>query len=342
MQLHKLRSKFKILKSFNLTMIIFSIIIVFIFVQILVFSPSDVNLFNKNTDSSDKRSTVSKGQLAQQVQKDKKSVEQQMRGIHLVENNKNQKGWELFAEEASGSEDANWVLKKVKIEFYADDQSAYTVTGDVGEINGTSKDILIRGQVITTSTNGYEFKTNDLRFHSKTKLLTTNDFVQMTGPADDSGPGFSMTGTGLKIDLNKNKMQILSSVEAEKIINKNKFQINSKTAEFSNRSQEAAFMGAVQMKYQKATLLAPIAFFKYSNTKKILKTVLLQQGVTLKEIERSGQCKELEIDLEEDKMTLRGAPKVQMGEDQIVGDEIVFLDGGKKVKINNVKATGKK
>lgn len=336
MQLRKQLSKFKIFKRFNITMILFSLIIVFIFVQILVFSPSDVNLVTKNTAQSEKLKMMAA------AQKQKKSVEQQMRGIHLVENNKNQKGWELFAEEASGSEDANWVLKKVKIEFYADDLSAYTVTGDVGEINGTSKDIVIRGEVITTSTNGYEFKTNDLRFQSKTKQLITNDFVQVTGPEDESGPGFSMTGTGLKIDLNKNKMYILSSVEAEKSINKNLFQINSKTAEFSNKSQEAAFMGSVQMKYQKATLLAPIAFFKYSNTKKILKTVLLQQGVTLKDMERSGQCKELEMDLEEDKMTLRGAPKVQMGEDQIIGDEIVFLDGGKKVKINNVKATGKK
>ncbi len=33
--------------------------------------------------------------------------------------------------------------------------------------------------------------------------------------------------------------------------------------------------------------------------------------------------------------------KVQMGEDEIQGEEIVFLEGGKKVKINNVKIQSK-
>ncbi len=39
-------------------------------------------------------------------------------------------------------------------------------------------------------------------------------------------------------------------------------------------------------------------------------------------------------------MTLRGQPKVQQGEDEIVGKEIVFLDGGKRVKINQVVIKG--
>jgi len=36
-------------------------------------------------------------------------------------------------------------------------------------------------------------------------------------------------------------------------------------------------------------------------------------------------------------MTMRGQPKVVQGEDEIKGHEIVFLDGGKKVKINKDK-----
>ena len=215
------------------------------------------------------------------------------------------------------------------------------MTGDVGEIDGTTKNILIRGQVITTSTNGYSFKTNDLHFEALTKKLKSDDSVDMSGPPDQSGTGFELTGIGFNIDLNKNKMSILSSVQANKVIHQKKFNLTSDQALFSNKTQEGQFMGHVILTYNKANIKAPLAVFKYSNIEKKLKTILLSGSVTLKEFDRSGSCSELEIDLELDQMTLRGSPKVQMQDDEITGNEIVFSDGGQKVKINNVKVSGK-
>ncbi len=310
------------------------LILFFIFIQFLVFNPTDLN-----SDPSELKTAEQIEQLAQS-QKSQKSIEQKMSGVHLVENFNRVKGWELFAEEANGSADAQWVLKKVKIEFFAEDQSSYTVIGDVGEIDGSTKNILIRGEVITTSTNGYQFKTNDLRFEAKSKSLKSDDRVEMKGPQDQSGPGFLLNGIGFNIDLNKNKMMILSSVEADKIIQNKKFNLNSNQAMFSNKNQEGQFLGNVRLKYDKTLIEAPEALFKYSGEQKQLKTILLKDKVFLKELGRKGICNELEIDLELDQMTLRGSPKVQMEEDEITGEEIVFTDGGQKVKINNVKVTG--
>jgi len=260
-----------------------------------------------------------------------------MKGIHLVENSNLLKRWELFADEANGSTEAQWVLKKVKIEFYAEDQSSYKVTGDVGEIDGTTKNILIRGQVITTSTNGYSFKTNDLHFFAQTKSLKTEDSVLMKGPADQSGTGFQLTGIGLDIDLNRNKMSILDLVKADKMINHKKFDLSSYQAVFSNKNQEGQFTGNVKLTYNKTMINAPEALFKYSAAEKKLKTILLSDIVKIKESDRFGTCKELEIKLDTDEMILRGAPKIQMQDDEITGDEIVFSNGGQKIKINNVK-----
>ncbi len=318
----------------NKSAFFFFLILFLIFLQIFILNPTEIS------SPPGELKTAAQIQNLADAQKNKKSVEQKMTGIHLVENSNRTKGWELFAEAADGSADAQWILKKVKIEFFAEDQSSYKVTGDVGEIDGSTKNILIRGQVITTSTNGYQFKTNDLQFDAQTKSLKSDDSVIMNGPADQSGSGFELTGIGFNIDLNKNKMSILDRVQAHKIINEKKFDLTSKQAVFSNKNQEGQFTGDVNMKYDLMTLKAPVALFKYSSVEKKLKTILLKNFVRMNEIDKSGTCKELEIDLELDQMTLRGSPKVQMGSDEIMGNEIVFTDGGQKVKINNVKVSG--
>ncbi len=327
-------SNLKFFKKLNGSVFLLLLILFLIFLQFLVFNPTDLN-----SDPTELKTAEQIEQLANS-QKNKKSVEQKMSGIHLVENINRIKGWELFAEEATGSADAQWVLKKVKIEFFADDQSSYTVVGDVGEIDGSTKNILIRGEVITTSTNGYQFKTNDLRFEANSKSLKSDDSVEMKGPADQSGSGFLLNGIGFTIDLNKNKMMIRSSVEARKVIENKKFDLKSDQAFFSNKNQEGQFLGNVRLNYDKTQIEAPEALFKYSGEQKKLKTILLKDKVTLMEIGRKGVCNELEMDLELDQMTLRGSPKVQMEDDEITGQEIIFTDGGQKVKINNVKVTG--
>jgi LPS export ABC transporter protein LptC len=315
----------------NKTSIIFFLILFLIFLQLLIFSPSEINLTSNELKTSEQIKKMAQQQSS-------KEVEQKLRGLHLLESPNNTKGWELFAEEAEGSSNTSWVLKVVKIIFFADDESQYTVSGDVGEIDSSTKDIVIRGGVVTESTNGYLFKSNEVRFLAQHKHLYTDNSVEMSGPGDKSGKGFVLTGMGLRIDLKINKMYVLSNVEAKKEIDGNLFEIRSQTAEFSNKTEHADFSGNVEMTYELLTLQSPTARFQYSNTERRLKTVTLNGGVRMKEVGKFGVCRSLEIDLEQDKMTLRGAPKVQMGEDEITGDEIVFLEGGKKVKVSNVRA----
>jgi lipopolysaccharide export system protein LptA len=95
------------------------------------------------------------------------------------------------------------------------------------------------------------------------------------------------------------------------------------------------------MKFDKTTITAPQAFFRYSEKQKELQSILLKDHVVLRDEGKSAVCKSLLMNLSEDTMTLSGHPKVQMGEDEIQGEEIVFLEGGKKVKMNKVKIESK-
>lgn len=280
--------------------------------------------------------------VIEQNSKVNNSVEQKMLGVHLVENSNKEKGWELFANEAVGTSDSHWVLKNVKVQFFNDNKSNYVVVGDVGEIDGNSKDMVIRGNVRTDSSNGYSFKTDTLVYSAKQKTMTSNDSVYMEGPDDNSGKGFKLKGEKLLVDVVKNQMSILDKVFATKTIKLKDFKLNSQRADFSNYNQEADFSGDVKMRLGSLDVQSPSAKFSYSNLSQSLVKVFLNGGVEFTEKDRKGSCKELEMDIVENKMTMRGQPKVQQGEDEIKGHEIVFIDGGKKVKINKTPRQGSK
>lgn len=326
----------KRIQKLNKGTILFFIIVGLIFVQTLFFAPQDIEDAAKSEHQSTKKT------LENQRDQNRKAVEQKLVGIHLVENSNNQKGWDLKADEATGSSDDQWVLKKVRIEFFSENKSSYIVTGDAGEIDGQSKNIQLRGKVITQTVNGYQFFTNDLVYDAKEKKLKSKDQVQMIGPDDKNGSGFKLEGLGFAIDMVTSKMKILSQVTANKQINKKQFNVSSTSAEFSNKNQEALFDGLVQMNFDTSKISAPQAFFKYNEAKKGLESITLQDKVMLKDFDKEATCEQLVMNLFEDSMVLKGRPKVQMGEDEIAGEEITFLEGGKKVKMKQVKIDSKK
>ena len=315
------------LKQLSKSSVIIFLIAIVVFFEILVMAPQVLE--KENQDHVGENTDISYLE-----QENKNAVDQKMQGVHLVENNENEKGWELFANEATGTADGQWVLKNVKVQFFNENMSNYTVTGDLGEIEAKTKDMIIRGNVMTTSSNGYSFKTDTLRYIAKQKIMTSLDKVVMQGPADNSGSGFHLTGEKFLVDMVKNKMSILDKIVARKMINAEQFNLTSARADFSNSSQEATFVGNVQMKLGTLFVKAPMALFQYSGAKRMLEKIVMNDQVEFSDTDKKGFCKEIEFNLIENKMTMRGQPKVVQGEDEINGHEIVFIDGGKKVKIN--------
>jgi LPS export ABC transporter protein LptC/lipopolysaccharide transport protein LptA len=315
------------LKQISKSSIVIYLIAVVVFFEIIVMAPQVLEKENQDHVSEDL-------DLSYLAQENKNAVDQKMQGVHLVENSENEKGWELFANEATGTADGQWILKNVKVQFFNDNMSNYTVTGDLGEIEAKTKDMIIRGNVNTTSSNGYSFKTDTLRYIAKQKIMTSVDKVVMQGPADNSGSGFHLTGEKFLVDMVKNKMSILDKIVAKKKINSQHFILTSARADFSNSNQEATFVGNVKMNLGTLFVKAPMALFQYSGAKKMLEKIIMNDQVEFSDTDKKGFCKELEFYLIENKMTMRGQPKVVQGEDEINGHEIVFIDGGKKVKIN--------
>ncbi len=319
----------KLNKIFNKSFIVYFTLFVFIVLQVYFFIPS----IRGNSWTAP---NPAKNQF-KVITQEKKSIEQKMQGVHLLENDKDKKGWELFAAEASGSKDEQWMLKKVKVKFYTDEISSFTVTGDIGEVDGRSKDMTIRGNVLTESSNGYSFETSELRYLATEKKLFSEDSVNMRGPDDKNGKGLTLTGQGIEIFVADSKIKILHQVEARKRVENKNFKLNSESSIFSNKDREATFTGDVKLLYDSMLLKAPMAEFKYARGKNVLEIVRVFNGVEMTDQNRAGTCDELIIRLLEDTMTMNGHPKVRMGLDEIQGGQIIFSEKGKKVKITQMQ-----
>lgn len=300
----------------------------FLFFEVLIIFP---NRLEKKDDLAEKQKKLSQMSV---------NPEQTMKVIHLSESQKGNRDWELFAEIATGSQQkATWDLQKVRVQFYNKEKVEFTVSGDRGQIDGKSKNMTIEGNVVTQSNNGYTFKTEQVYYLSGDRRIRTPGRLKMFGPEDSQGKGMILTGNRMTILVEESLMKIEAEVYASKAMNDHKtLEIRSESAEFSGRKNEAQFLGKVKMLYGKMEIQGPQAIFSYQPKSNVLNSVLMKGGVQAKDAQKFASAENLTLDLLSQKIVFRGKPRLIQNNDELNGEEIVFLEGGKKVKVEKVKA----
>lgn len=322
--------------------IIFLILLGALFVEILIIFPARL----EHEDEAEVRARVEKQEKEQMLAEKQGSpapsslAEQKMGGVHLVESQSGTRDWELFAESAEGSQgEGTWRLKKVRVFFYNKEKVEFTVTGDQGAIDSKSKDLSVLGNVVTRSENGYIFQTPSIFYSSINRRIVSPQSVQMQGPRDSTGAGLFLKGASMKVLVDESKMIIERSVTAQKPMKEGKtFDIAADGAEFSGRNREARFLGAVRMTYDNMRLEGPEASFLYGSGVDILRSVLIKGGVKVSDVDKFATSESVSLDLLANKYTFKGRPKVIQNNDELAGEEIIFLEGGKKVKVERVRA----
>jgi LPS export ABC transporter protein LptC/lipopolysaccharide transport protein LptA len=311
----------------NLKNIVFAALLVFLFVEVLIIFPRHLE-HKEDPTATDAKATADAGQ-----------PQQKMTGIHLVEAQQGHRDWEIFATAAEGTQGtAAWELQKVRALFYIKDKVGFTVTGDQGTIDGKSKDLRIKGNVVTSSENGYTFKTPSIAYSAKTRTIRSPEQLSMTGPKDQMGEGFVITGNDMVVLVDQSKMIINANVKGSKKFNDGKaFQIRSEKAEFSGKSHQASFTGGVEMKYGELQLHGPAAVFQYKGTTSTISAIEIEGGVKVVDADKVATAQTVNLDLLKNIFTFRGKPKVVQNNDEIAGEEIVFLEGGKKVRVKQAE-----
>lgn len=267
-------------------------------------------------------------------------AEQKMEGVHLVETRDGGKEWEVWADQAFGFKAENrWVLDHVKAEIFGDKGTRYTVTGSRGEINTLTRDLKVSGQVLTQSSNGYVFVTNEIFYSSKNRSLESENVIEMKGPADEEGQRLILTGKGMRLFMNSENMEILADVKGERgTQGGGVIKIQSEKAQLSNLNLSATFQGNVVIERLDSKVYGPIAIFKFADRNNRLEQILVRGGVRMEEPPRSATSQTAQVDVSKNQIILDGEPRVIQGEDVLVGDQIVFHHDRDEIEVRSVRA----
>ena len=261
------------------------------------------------------------------------NIEQSMSGLHMLEAQAGQKEWELWSENAVSYKDTGELkLQKVKALFFADNGVTFTVTGQEGRVDVKTKNLFVQGHVVTESSNGYVINTHDVDYISNERLLKTKSPVQV------DGQGLKLNGLGMEANLKTSIISIKEDIRAERVMAEDKkVYIQSQSVELSGRTKTARFIGSVVLDVDSMRITGPQADFEYDESKNFFKTVKVRGGTRVTDLDKWAVSENLDIDFTKNMFVFRGSPKVVQNQDELKGEEIIFLENGKRVQVKKAR-----
>jgi LPS export ABC transporter protein LptC len=130
--------------------------------------------------------------------------------IRFVEDKHGQKTWELEAKSVHQYQEQNiMILEDVKVAFYAKEGRTIYLTGKQGKVYQDSKNVELVGDVVLTSSDGYQLKTHSVSYRHLGKIVSTSD------PVEIDGEQLRLTGKGMLVDIEAKTFKILSQVKTQ-------------------------------------------------------------------------------------------------------------------------------
>lgn len=266
-------------------------------------------------------------------------IQQEAQGVHLVESQRGTRDWELFAKQAkSYQNNPLWDLEGVRILFYNNEVQNFELKGLKGNIDTETKNMRIEGNVEIETSNGYVFIAPYVEYKASERLIFCNQLVQVKGPLIDKKRSLFLKAKGMRIPVNTEQMYLDDNVTGEKILSDSKvMKLQSEQAEFSSQSQIAKFIGNVAIDYPPMKMSSEKATFAYNDQVGQFEFLELSGKVELKEENRRAVSENLRVDFNQKIFTFSGQPRLYQGDDELTGERIVFLENGKKVKVEKVQ-----
>jgi LPS export ABC transporter protein LptC len=276
---------------------------------------------------------------AQEVAKDN-NIDQSINGMHMIETQEGGKEWELWSDKATSLKSKELLkLDVVRAIFFSSSGVTFTVTGDHGLVEVKTKNLRVDGDVVTRSSNGYTIRSETMEYDSGTKLLSAPGPVNVTGPRDAEGHALHLTGVGMHASVEKSTMEVLSEVKAEKGLDRGrKALISSHRSVFSAKDKTARFLDDVILDMDSMRITGPEARFNYDAKSDTVKSVYVSGGARVSDSDKWATSQNVNIDFADDKFVFRGNPRVVQNNDELRGEEIVFLEGGKQVLVQSARA----
>jgi lipopolysaccharide export system protein LptA len=228
-------------------------------------------------------------------------------------------------------------MQGVTVRYYGSGGITYVVTGDSGTIEVDSKNMEIYGNVNMETSDGYVMKSQSLFFESKKRVLSTQDFIAVVGPKAQGV--FELTGKGFRSDLKTNMMNLLDDVKAVRSIGTGReMNIKSDKAKISGAEKYAQFDQRVQVDIEAVRMTGESAHFVYSDEQKALKEMAMNGNVHVTDQTHFASSEQAQVLFDKEEFILKGNPRVVQNDNELRGEEIHLLDGGKSVKVLRARA----
>jgi LPS export ABC transporter protein LptC len=132
-----------------------------------------------------------------------------MRGVRLIEQTDVATAWEVLAQEAALHEPTQVaVASGVQATFFRDRGTLLSLQADEGQVRRLSGDMTVHGHVRLQHQAGYTMTTEALQWQADSRILHTEEDVQIHGPA------VTITGTGLRSDVEQQHFSVQRHVHA--------------------------------------------------------------------------------------------------------------------------------
>jgi LPS export ABC transporter protein LptC/lipopolysaccharide transport protein LptA len=267
-------------------------------------------------------------------------IDQVINGMHTIETQEGSKEWELWSDKATSFKSTETVeLETVRAIFFSDNGVTFTVTGQKGRVQQKTKNMRVEGDVVTRSSNGYVFRTALVEYDSATRQLVAPGHVTMVGPQDPQGHALRLTGSSMQASVKDTTIEVRRDVRAEKTLEGGRIAyIRSQKAFFTGRDKTAKFSGDVILDMDSMRITGPQAQFEYDSKGDTVRSVVFTGGARVSDSDKWATANNVKVDFESNRFVFRGNPRVVQNNDELRGDEIVFLDGGKRVQVKSARA----
>jgi len=130
--------------------------------------------------------------------------------IRFIEDKHGRKTWELEAKTILQYQEQNiTVLEDVKATFYTNEGRTFFLTGKRGKVYQDSKNVDLVGDVVLTSSDGYQLKTHSVSYHHSEKIVSTPD------PVEIEGEQLRLTGIGMLVNMEDKTFKVLSQAKTQ-------------------------------------------------------------------------------------------------------------------------------
>jgi LPS export ABC transporter protein LptC len=130
-----------------------------------------------------------------------------LENIQFIQDNPDEGArWILDANEVMMSEDRQHMsFNRFHLKLEPENNYTIDLVGTSGDYDRTADEINLHGDLEAHTENGYKISTDHILFRQKEGNLSAD------GPVEINGPFFSVTGRGLRINLEKETIRIISN-----------------------------------------------------------------------------------------------------------------------------------